>query len=842
MENLSCLRSLFLSDPQDDLASIRSAKGDRVHGTCEWVLAQDQYTAWLVEDSPQLLWLSGGPGIGKTMISSFLVEELTNLFKRSPKMILAYFFCDDKYQDRRTATAILRGLLLQILRQRPILFKHIQSVFDMSRDNLFTNFHALWRVFVSIVQDPEAYEICCLIDALDECEHVSRQLFLNDFVRLFCDQQSERTFVKFIITSRRLHDIEALFRISPHTQNLHIDSSQVNCDLQKFINVKVDELSTMKGYKSGLKEKIRCALIDKAGGTFLYVSLVVHDLKKTKLASQVTQKLRDMPADLNTVYDKILTSIDADCKELAVLVLRWVAVAQRPLIEDELAMVCALNSKEREGNKLPQGDFLDEFRDVYRCCEPLVYVDTGDDSINLVHQSAKDYLLGNHLQDNIELSQYHVVLDKTNFLILRTCWTYLSLDEFESDMVIKCDEDSTLHHNYLGPKYADYSFLMYADEKWLDHALASDTAVADDEEDFWKLDLKKLPELRDFWLIHAARRGNDMTVRRLLEWGADPNSHGANGMTALSYAAMQGDEAIVKMLLNREDVRADFENDDSQTPLFLAVEEGHETIVELLLGREDVGVNVNDMYDQTPLHTAIEDGREGIVKLLLGREDIIVDRRNEYRETPLQLAIWNGHEGIVKLLLGREDIIVDRRNGHGETPLHLAIRKGYEAIVKLLLGRGDIGINRGSKYGQTPLHLAAHNGCEGIVKLLLSREDVAINTRGEDGYTPLNLAAWNGHEGIVKLLLSRGDMAMNNGDKDGYLSSLDLAIANGHKGIVELLLSRGDVAIDTKDEGGLTLVDWAELNGRKATAKLLRRKMKDVSSPPRLKPFNEMED
>ncbi len=149
--NLECLQSLFLSNPQDDLAAVRSAKGDRVGGTCEWVLAQNQYTSWLVADSPQLLWLSGGPGTGKTMISSFLVEELAQLAERSSHMILAYYFCDDKDERRRTAIAILRGLLLQLLRQRPILFTHIQSQFDMSRDRLFTDFHALWRIFISIV-------------------------------------------------------------------------------------------------------------------------------------------------------------------------------------------------------------------------------------------------------------------------------------------------------------------------------------------------------------------------------------------------------------------------------------------------------------------------------------------------------------------------------------------------------------------------------------------------------------------------------------------------------------------------------------------------------------------
>ena len=318
-KNLECLQSLCLSNPPDDLAAIRSVKGERVPGTCEWILTQDQYTTWFVQEGPRILWLSGGPGIGKTMISGFLVEELAHLAERSSQMVLAYYFCDDKDGKRRTATAILRGVLLQLLRQRPVLFMHIQPRFELSPDSLWTNFHTLWRIFVGIIQDPEAGEVCCLIDALDECEKESRQLFLMNLIRLYEPQENRTLFAKFIITSRRESDIkqEFLSTDNPRIQDIHVDKGEVNGDLLKFIDFRVDELSRVKGYKPAQREKIRCALTEKAGGTFLYISLVLHDLKRTKIFSQVTQKLRELPSDLNKVYDRILRLIDSDCEEIA---------------------------------------------------------------------------------------------------------------------------------------------------------------------------------------------------------------------------------------------------------------------------------------------------------------------------------------------------------------------------------------------------------------------------------------------------------------------------------------------------------------------------------------------
>ena len=374
---MTCLQSLFVSNPQDNLAKIRDAKEDRVDGTCEWILTQDRYTSWLIEDSPQLLWLSDGPEIVKTMISSFLMEELAQLAERSSQMTLTYYFCDDKDERRRTATAILRGLLLQLLRQRPILFRHIQPDFDISRDRLFTDFHALRRIFDSIVKDPEVDEVCCLIDALDECEKESRQLFLTNFTKLFSSQQSKKTVVKFTVTSRRENDIEeSLFAVSPAIQNLQVDSGRINDDLSKFIDVKVDELSTKKRYQPKQKDMIKHALTEKADGTFLCISLVVQDLAKTRIFSLVSKKLQELPSDLNKVYDRILSQIDVDCEEIAKLILRWVAVARRPLTVDELAMARALGQGEREKNTVPPEDLLDELKDGFKCCEPLVYVDT----------------------------------------------------------------------------------------------------------------------------------------------------------------------------------------------------------------------------------------------------------------------------------------------------------------------------------------------------------------------------------------------------------------------------------------------------------------------------------
>jgi hypothetical protein len=101
---------LFLTDSCDDRDRLTHVKGSRVEGTCEWIKTNKLYNSWLHSQS-QLLWLSGGPGKGKTMLSIYLAEELAQCVKDLQDALFMQFFCDNKDEKRNTAIAIVRGLI-----------------------------------------------------------------------------------------------------------------------------------------------------------------------------------------------------------------------------------------------------------------------------------------------------------------------------------------------------------------------------------------------------------------------------------------------------------------------------------------------------------------------------------------------------------------------------------------------------------------------------------------------------------------------------------------------------------------------------------------------------------
>ena len=104
----ACLSALFLTDPRDDRAKLMSTKGPRVDGTCRWIKSHALYDSWLRSHS-QLLWVSGDPGKGKTMLSIFLAEELEQTARLSQNKLFLQYFCDYKDESAIQLSLFLEG-------------------------------------------------------------------------------------------------------------------------------------------------------------------------------------------------------------------------------------------------------------------------------------------------------------------------------------------------------------------------------------------------------------------------------------------------------------------------------------------------------------------------------------------------------------------------------------------------------------------------------------------------------------------------------------------------------------------------------------------------------------
>jgi len=519
---------------------------------------------------------------------------------------------------------------------------------------------------------------------------------------------------------------------------------------------------------------------------------------------------------LGDAYDATLNRIKGQGGEksrLGMATLMWISHSERPLNVDELchALAVEIGSPNLNPDNVPSiGTFL-------TCCQGLVTIDKEASTVRLIHFTLQEYLRA-----------HPELFGTAHSTIAETCLSYLNSHQVKALSVS------------LSPDLRSTPFLEYASLYWGVHAKRdfSDCAnllalkLFDDlnnhistkillkaQRPYWHIANCQKPFL--FSGLHCASVfGIVEIVASFVEAeSCDTNEEDCMGHTPLMWAARNGHEKVVGILLGRGDINPEKPTDYARRPLWWAARNGHEGVVEVLLGRGDVADKPND-YGQTPLCCAAQNGHEGVVKILLRWDDVNPDKPDDDGQTPLCCAAWNGHEGVVKMLLGRDDVSPDKPNDYGHTPLYCAAWNGHEGVVKILLGQAGVNPDSPNKYGRTPLWWAARNGHEGVVKILLGRGDVNPDKPDEYDETPLYCASRNGREGVVKILLGRDDVSPDKPDEDGR-TPLWWAARNGHERVVEMLLRRGSVNTNKLDKDGQTPLWWTVQNGHKGVANIL---------------------
>lgn len=331
--------------------------------------------------------------------------------------------------------------------------------------------------------------------------------------------------------------------------------------------------------------------------------------------------------------------------------------------------------------------------------------------------------------------------------------------------------------------------------------------------------------------LHEAASGNpgsDMIARILIDNGANVDGLGGNGMTPLHHAALDGAEAVAKVLLEKG-CNVNFRRTikDRSTPLIYAARSGNEEMVKMLL---DAGadISIRNSRQITALHSAAESGFRGqAVARLLIEKGADITARDYRRKTPLLCAAGGGSTSTVKLMLEKGSSI-DARDEDHQTALHAAAKCCYSGEVSMIgiLVEGGVDINARDRMEETPLHAAAADGVDEMIKELL-KYGAEIEAQGSDGQTALHYAAtsskiYRPHLPAVEALLDNG-ADINAQDKSGQtalhgaIKKIPLMVRDNELELVEpvikLLLERG-ADTELKDSEGYTVSRLVMDSGR----------------------------
>jgi len=744
---------------------------------------------------------------------------------------VAGFYFDFADQKDQSPTSTMGALLKQVVGGLEEIPEEILQAFQKQKKALGGRGPRLSEI-VKMLQTTSSKErtfIC--IDALDECVPESRVKLLNSLAQILQKSPSIRIF----LTGRPHIEPEIGRHLAGKVTSLPISTKRD--DIIRYLHSRLEEDTTPDAMDSNLEADILEKIPEDVSemyvettqrkvsqtytniymSRFLLVSLNIDAVLQETTIHRRRQKLSVMTdgLGLGDAYGATLSRIEKQGGEkarLGMAALMWISYSERPLKVDELCHALAVEI----GSPSLNTDNVPSINTLLSCCQGLVVVEKEASTVRLIH-----FTLQEHLRAHPDL------FGTAHSTIAETCLTYLNSDQIKAS--------STTH----SPDLRDASFLEYSSLYWGAHAkrdlsdCAKRLALRLFDDYNHHPSTKILLKAQNMWGVYvdgfsgfsglhcASFFGIVEIVAVLVQMeGCDINQIDSQGNTPLIWAAKNGHEGVVKILLARDDVNPYKPDNDGRTPLWRAAFNGHERVVKILLERDDVNPDKPDNDGKTPLWWAAYNGHEGVVKVLLERDDINPDKPNNDGWTPLWVAAYCGHERVVKILLERDDVNPDKLDNDGKTPLWWAAYNGHEGVVKVLLERDDVNPDKPDNYGQTPLWWAAYKGHEGVVKILLERDDVNPDKPDNDGKTPLWRAAFNGHEGVVKILLERDDINPDKPNNDGW-TPLWVAAYCGHERVMKILLERDDINPDKPDNNSRTPLWVAASEGHEGVVKIL---------------------
>lgn len=564
----------FLDDfaqASGDYRRYKDINPERVSGTCEWFLADDRFSQWRVSQNGELLWVSAGPGCGKSVLSRCLIDEghLTpdsmitiesSAIKTSQReSVICYFFFKEGGEGPMDGAHALCAILYQLFRH-PLTANLITYALPSHRNNgktLTAKMVELWQILLECARFSSA-DIVCVLDALDECPRESAHDLLLMIEKSYSQQDVllKTSRLKFLITSRPYDDLKWSFdKFLSIAICLHFDgdekSQQIGQEINLVIDFKIKNIAS--AFSDNERNKISKRLKSMGNRTYLWLHLTLAIIEQKRSAygrsADIEELLSKLPSNVADAYEKILSQSQNDRKVEALLHIVLAATRPLTLVEANIALALAVEEggfstyAALEEKLWPQGSFK---ATVQNLCG--LFISIHDSKLFFIHLTAREFLVSH---DHPGKWKGRLTLSKSHGILSEACINYLQI----LNPSCKSPED-------------EYPLFSYAADFWHEHFRLQDATPAE-------MLLKSARELcrtssplTQFWLKQCQRHRWAITNR----W----------------------------------------------PDLLLLTELGLTAVVYYVLVHENADVNARGLYrSHTPLHAAIQNGDLEVMKILL---------------------------------------------------------------------------------------------------------------------------------------------------------------------------------------------------------------------------------
>lgn len=249
-----------------------AAKVDELHGefqrdrnVCpengEWLWRQhDEVSNWMKEDIPEesTIWVHGPRGMGKSVLSSHVVDRLRELAAKGrevpSKAQVCYFYCQEEDSESNTYLGILRGILHQLVESAKVPNDDEPSEQNIANNNLailplcedkMTNSGGSTLTNPDVAQSlievffENNLRQYVVIDGLDECkatEITQAVVFFTKAVNVFDDLNQGQLRVMFMTqSSKEVRRCMEKNGLSPTSGVVELNAKENMEDIRRYV-------------------------------------------------------------------------------------------------------------------------------------------------------------------------------------------------------------------------------------------------------------------------------------------------------------------------------------------------------------------------------------------------------------------------------------------------------------------------------------------------------------------------------------------------------------------------------------------------------------------------------
>ncbi|KAK6062398.1 zinc finger protein [Seiridium cupressi] len=362
-------------------------------GAGDWLVADHRFRNWsdLQYCSNPLLWMTGKPGAGKSVLVSRVVTEIQQFCKAqtilaNQDISVAYFYCKHSDPDRNTFIAVARGILSQLLEQQPHLLQYLYEKSSMSGDiSLSSKSLAQDLLTIALNGGKVTYIV---IDGFDKCDKKHRKEIIS-FFRGVVEALSpaEMDSIRCLLVGQddgiSQNDFTGIPKI-PITPTDNIG------DINRFAEAWYSKIQSKLGLEDSKFDLVK-VVTARSQGMFHFAKLVMENLFEQTSQEKLLAELERFPDGLDEAYGRIVSRIldtqTATRRGDSLKLLEWLVCAKRPIKWYEIQGALCIDLQNDSGREvdIQARRFRETPKDL---CASLVKF-RKDQTVEFVHPTAK---------------------------------------------------------------------------------------------------------------------------------------------------------------------------------------------------------------------------------------------------------------------------------------------------------------------------------------------------------------------------------------------------------------------------------------------------------------------